>query len=725
MQPTQYSDFLSGLVVGCGRPHRPRALASSDVVFYLLGSAGIQAVAFGLLGLVIGVLHPRIPEQLGMTRILLAIRDRFLLRESDSLQRRCRTISLIWIVALVFVIGVTVLPSGYALLLGRIQSPEFASVAVALLGLFSIGSVLVLAAPFHSALGRAAEYLVRRRTRLTFLVHPWLNLGLASSLGVFWVIAQHSGQSGPLVELPWISILISVLALLFTWVGGEWVVRASQHLPTAKKFQLGVLVSFAVIFLTLIGLRAPTARQELSETRGMNRFVLSMVRAPFDQDGDGYAAILNGGDCDDTDPNIHPGAIDIAGNTIDENCVGGLEVLETKPKNDDQVVLREIGLRPPYSFVVITVDGLRADHVGFYGYGRETTPAIDDMASDSVVFNNAYSTSGDMAASLASMFSSRYPSELVRTLADGIRYERSNDFLSEQLARSGFHTAAFPSHAYFSGRTGLSQGFALWQPYRISAGRQPFVPTSETVVTSAIEHLGRLEPDRRKPFFLWLHIVDPQPDYLQHLDVQSFGPSRIDRYDHEVRYVDTWLAQLFAKLKERQDWAESLVLVLAGTRGANLKDDGKNRLDEATLKVPFMIRVPGMPPRPVEERVSMIDLMPTILDLADARSGAEPASDKTAHGKTLIAQMIGKRGKDAQIYAEIPATKTAKQQWVWLDGGMKLHYGNEGNLWSLYDIGRDPLERLDLADKRPQTTERMQTALRRFRSALAIKPVRR
>ena len=56
---------------------------------------------------------------------------------------------------------------------------------------------------------------------------------------------------------------------------------------------------------------------------------------------------------------------------------------------------------------------------------------------------------------------------------------------------------------------------------------------------------------------------------------------------------------------------------------------------------------------------------------------------------------------------------------------MKLHYGHEGNLWSLYDIGRDPLERLDLAGKRPQTTERMQTALRRFRSALAIKPVRR
>ena len=179
-----------------------------------------------------------------------------------------------------------------------------------------------------------------------------------------------------------------------------------------------------------------------------------------------------GSDCDGTDPNIHPGAIDIAGNTIDENCDGVLEVLETKPKNDDQVVLREIGFRPPYSFVVITVDALRADHLGFYGYGRETTPAIDDMASDSVVFNNAYATSGDMAASLASIFSSRYPSELSRTLADDIRYERSNDFLSEQLARSGFHTAAFPSRTYFSSRTGLSQGFALWQPYRISAGQR-------------------------------------------------------------------------------------------------------------------------------------------------------------------------------------------------------------------------------------------------------------
>ena len=67
-----------------------------------------------------------------------------------------------------------------------------------------------------------------------------------------------------------------------------------------------------------------------------------------------------------------------------------------------------------------------------------------------------------------------------------------------------------------------------------------------------------------------------------------------------------------------------------------------------------------MPPRPVEERVSMIDLMPTILELADARSAAEAASDEAGHVGIYIPQMIGKRGKDAQIYAEIPATKNAE-----------------------------------------------------------------
>ena len=176
---------------------------------------------------------------------------------------------------------------------------------------------------------------------------------------------------------------------------------------------------------------------------------------------------------------------------------------------------------------------------------------------------------------------------------------------------------------------------------------------------------------------------------------------------------------------ERAGLSGKFGLVLAGTREI-VAGDGQSRLDEATLKVPFMIRVPGMPPRPVEERVSMIDLMPTILDLADARSKAASAVDgQVVRGRTLIPQMIGKRGKEGQIYAEIPATKTAKQQWVWIDGAVKLHYGHEGQLWSLYDVARDPLERQNLADQRPQTTERMQTALRRFRSALAIKPVRR
>ena len=111
--------------------------------------------------------------------------------------------------------------------------------------------------------------------------------------------------------------------------------------------------------------------------------------------------------------------------------------------------LQDLGFRPPYSVVLVTVESLRADHVGFYGYGKETTPAIDDLAAQSVVFKNAYSVSSAPQTSLSSILSGRYPSELKRNRNFFPLYHGDNIFLAEMLSEQRFHSAAFPSHWYF------------------------------------------------------------------------------------------------------------------------------------------------------------------------------------------------------------------------------------------------------------------------------------
>ncbi|MEE2757041.1 MAG: sulfatase-like hydrolase/transferase [Myxococcota bacterium] len=720
--------FLSGVVIGCmvGLIFGISSLPASEIAFYVAGSIGMHAVALGLVGLFIGLIHPSIPSHLGPMSLFRAVKASFVQSDADSLQGRSRIAATIWVVALVVLAGASFLARGYGLILGRIQSPEFASVGAAIFGLFVVASVLVVAAPLQASFGRSFEHLIRRRPNLTFLVNPILNMVLSTALIVFLLYSTVADEKTASLDLPWQAVTVFIVSFVFLYLLGEWLSTKSIRLPSAKRLQLAALFLFMAGFALVLGLRSPNARAALSKDVGLNQVMMALIRLPFDEDGDGYAAILSGGDCDDTDPDIHPGAVDIAGNQIDEDCDGILATSDAKKsRRNDTKTVRELGFSPPYSFVLVTVDGLRMDHLGFYGYGRETTPAIDDMASESVVFKNAYGVSSLMPASIASLMAGRFPSELHRDFKETTTYLDTNVFLAETLLRQGYHTAAFPSDSYFSNKTGFEQGFSHWQPYKISQGRQPFVPTAQRVVTSAFEHLGRLEPDPTKPYFLWLHIVDPQPNYLQHLGVTTFGASQVDRYDHELRYVDNWLEWFFKKLRQRQDWNDSIVLIIAGTRGEDFVDEKPARLDEATLRIPLIIRVPGVPPRPVESRVSLIDLAPTLLGLADIGRFNSGRVAMNLRGSTLVQSLLGKAAKSKPILAESPSTQNSGKQWAWLDGAMKLHYDGRASAWRVFDVSRDPDELVDLAPERPELRDKLRTSMQQYRSRLNLIPAQR
>ena len=320
-----------------------------------------------------------------------------------------------------------------------------------------------------------------------------------------------------------------------------------------------------------------------------------------------------------------------------------------------------------------------------------------------------------MQMSLATIFSGRYPSELK---TDGRYYSRFHDdnvLLAERLSERGYHTAGFPSHWYFESRSGLEQGFNIWQPYVVEKGRMNIVPTAETVVTSAVEHLTRLEPDPNRPYFMWLHLRDPLPKYLDHLDVPRFGTSDTDRYDHEVRYVDTWLKWFIDTLKAREDWTRT-VFVVVGTRGTDFSETNPALLTEGNLRVPLIIRVPGLRARPVNQAVSLISLMPTLLELAGFDLSSSDPAKPALKGKSLIPAFVGQKQPQGPIYGEIIKTAKSGLRLSWLTGNLKLSFDGPNNRWYLFDVSRDPLEQDDLSVRRGRKANQLKDEIKGFRS---------
>jgi arylsulfatase A-like enzyme/Flp pilus assembly protein TadD len=349
----------------------------------------------------------------------------------------------------------------------------------------------------------------------------------------------------------------------------------------------------------------------------------------------------------------------------------------------------------PLNVVVITIDTLRPDHLGCYGYTRTETPTLDRIAHSGVLFENGVTQTPLTPPSHASIFTGlNPPSHKVRDTG-GFILSRSTPTLASLLQQRGWDTGAFVSSAVLKRRFGFDQGFAVYDDRMPRPGNgQEFLEDAERRAGDTVDHAVQWIDGRgSQPFFLWVHLYDPHTPYDPPSPYREQYKDRL--YDGEIAYADRELGRLMDSLQRKSPPEKTLVAVLSD-HGESLGEHGEYShgvfLYDSTLRIAFLLSGPGVPSgRRVTPQARTIDLLPTILELMGS---AAPAG---IEGASLVPFFSGKNADTATSYAETLYPK--------INLGWAELRGIRTNQWKyiraprpeLYDLTRDPGETQNIA----------------------------
>ena len=525
-----------------------------------------------------------------------------------------------------------------------------------------------------------------------------------------------------------------VIFVLVFYAGCVSITRLVRRLKRFVSIAPAVLVALSVGFLVWI-IPSLGRYEGVLPVLYTQTVVLSPIfdqfRSILDRDGDGYASRMCSTDCDcnDEDPAIFPAAIDVPDNGLDEDCSGSdltVPADNWKFHNPPEFVpadVKNIAFDPPYNVVLIMIDTLRADHMGIYGYDRETSPYMDEFAGNNILFSQARAQGAITKFSIPVMFTGRYFTELKRTGGEWPKLHVDNVTLAELLSEHGYRTVGLPTHGYMSKVFGLHQGFDVWD-ISIYYDREPvhWTATADLSTDKGLAYIDELVADDA-PWFLFLHYLDPHAGYVRHKGYHNWGNSWIDRYDQEILFTDDQIQRLFLGMQERGLWENTVVIITADHGEGIVKEmdhgfryHGQTLFDNL-IKVPLLIRFPGSNPRIVTQPVGVIDLMPTILALAGL------PIPENVQGISLLPYLLGENPYHPPVFAEKPSTSRPLKAMV--DWPYKIIWDVRYNRYSLYNLEADPKELENLADGDPEVMERMINQLQWWRAMILkeIEPI--
>ncbi|MGO8787669.1 MAG: sulfatase-like hydrolase/transferase [Terriglobia bacterium] len=298
--------------------------------------------------------------------------------------------------------------------------------------------------------------------------------------------------------------------------------------------------------------------------------------------------------------------------------------------------------------VLITIDTVRADHVGCYGYAQGHTPYLDSLAHDGILFWTVVTSVPLTFPSHCSILTGAYPPE--HGVRDNLGYTMGDSppTLATLLKQHGYSTAAFVGAAVLDARHGLNRGFDTYSsPFQRKMGRdnpmvlnlQDLRRPAEDVVADALHWMEAQPTHSARPFFVWIHLYDPHTPYNP---PPRFRALVSKRYDGEIAYADYAMGKFLGYLKQHELYDSSLI-VAASDHGESFGEHGEYThgyfVYDTTLLVPLIIKPPrnsGITPRRISPPVRTIDIAPTVLQFL----GMPTAPSMQGNG--LVSLILGK-----------------------------------------------------------------------------------
>ncbi len=509
-------------------------------------------------------------------------------------------------------------------------------------------------------------WFAAREVRRSLSPRPWLGLalGVVVVVAALVVDARVLPRLYPVFHLTLVLVALGGLLIAVDGVIGAWLGLGRRALTA-----LELLAAAALAWMT-VGLRyAPKAGEELARFDNARRVVderslmLGRVAAlavkrwpprPVDDEG-------------------APDPLAVAASTRALHA-GGRDLL------------------------LVTVDALRADHLGCYGYPRKTTPTLDALALEGVLFERAYTPTPHTSYAISSLMTGKYLRPVL-TLAAATGGERRPDETWAGLFRTyGFRTAAFyPPAIYYvdAERFGdLAKRGLDFEYAKVEFATPPLRAAQLSGYLAAAP--------KDKPLFVWVHLFEPHEPYVTHPD-HPFGEGDVDRYDSEIAEADAGIGRMVAAFRAARPTA---MVIVSADHGEAFGEHGARyhgtTVYEEQVRVPLIVSAPGLVAkgRRVSEPVQLVDLLPTALSAYGIPRPPRVRGRDLGHLLAVAEPLLG----EGLAFAEV------EDQTMFARGALRLLCNRVLSTCALYDLDRDPLQLHPLTDPARVAALRKQTS---------------
>lgn|GEM_PF-6412202 len=396
--------------------------------------------------------------------------------------------------------------------------------------------------------------------------------------------------------------------------------------------------------------------------------LVHVIQWTIDVDGDGVSPAFGGGDCDDSNPRVYPGALEIVGNQRDDNCTGGELASLTATVGDETSATSRPALDALPDILLLSLDAVRPDRAT-----PDRMPHFNRVAQNGIHATAAYSTTPYTIGAVLGLMTS---SPAIDYTERGV-FVGTEPSLAQELGRAGYHTVSVQCLADLTAESVM--GFQIVDNTLGPLCHRFQRTTSNEMADISLRVIGNAPKNR--PLFLWAHFTDP---HLPH----------IGGYDAEIQRVDAAVGRILAGRRRKT------ITVLLSDHGESFGGHGYVghiwRLDEEMLRIVLAFEGAGVPEQRLDRPVSIIDVAPTLLDLLSLPA---PAG---WHGRSLL--NAGQEDRPVLFESKYRGKLALRGMRV---GDHKITRNLTRGLYELYNTKKDPDDRDSLVGSQPRLFEQL------------------